>query len=444
MFFVIKDQLPPAGLVRMLLLITGIEPNPGPIPGQGWICSVCNQQINERTQTSVKCNKCNNWCHLRKNKETNCSQLKSIRNYSLVFKCPTCCDSNNTTNKQPNTTSVCDSNNTTSQQPTTTTTSQQPTYQQSESKENNQPKNYDLKILQLNCNGIRNKSTELNLWLKENDIKIAAIQETKLTNKSKPPNFPNYTLIRKDRERDTGGGLAFLVHETIPFEPLPDVQLDKFTEYLAIKVDNIKIVNIYIPPASSCDIGFSPNLDMLFTDNSTIIMGDFNAHDPLWFSPIQDSRGTLVSDEIGASSFGVLNLDMPTRTSRNSQPTSPDISLAGPPLLPYCNWTTSPSLGSDHLPIVITCTMTLKLIMSENKTYINFKKADWVNFTLTSEEEISKLNPPTDVYRAEQDFREVINRVSRNTIPQGRIKEIFPEVPTTVKNKILERNELRK
>jgi hypothetical protein len=82
--------------------------------------------------------------------------------------------------------------------------------------------------------------------------------------------------------------------------------------------------------------------------------------------------------------------------------------------------------------------------MSENKTYINFKKADWVNFTLTSEEEISKLNPPTDVYRAEQDFREVINRVSRNTIPQGRIKEIFPEVPTTVKNKILERDELRK
>ncbi len=74
MFFVIKDQLPPAGLVRILLLIAGIEPNPGPIPG--WICSLCNQQINERTQTLVKCNKCNNWFHLRKNKETNCSQLK--------------------------------------------------------------------------------------------------------------------------------------------------------------------------------------------------------------------------------------------------------------------------------------------------------------------------------------------------------------------------------
>ena len=234
------------------------------------------------------------------------------------------------TTQQPNTTTVCDSNNTTSQQPTTTTASQQPTYQQSKSKENNQPKNYDLKILQLNCNGIKNKYTELNLWLKENDIKIAAIQETKLTNKSKPPNFPNYTLIRKDREWDTGGGLAFLVHETIPFEPLPDVQLDKFTEYLAIKVHNIKIVNIYIFPASSCDIRFLPNLAMLFTDNNTIIMGDFNAHDSLWFSPIQDSRGTLISDTIGASSFGVLNMDKPTRTSRNSQPTSPDISLAGP------------------------------------------------------------------------------------------------------------------
>ena len=117
--------------------------------------------------------------------------------------------------------------------------------------------------------------------------------------------------------------------------------------------------------------------------------------------------------------------------------------LSSYPLLPY--WSTSPSLGTDR-----QTTHAYNLYndaQTDNeweKPYINFKKADWVNFALTSEEEISKLNPPTDVYESEQDFREVINRVSKNTMPQGQIKEIFPEVPTSAKNKILERDELRK
>ena len=61
-------------------------------------------------------------------------------------------------------------------------------------------------ILQWNANGISNKQTELSIFL----VKVAAIQESKLTAKSRSPNIQNYTLVRQDRRQGPGGGLLFL------------------------------------------------------------------------------------------------------------------------------------------------------------------------------------------------------------------------------------------
>ena len=104
------------------------------------------------------------------------------------------------------------------------------------------------------------KIDELCLWLNQNDVKIAALQETKLNKKGKPINIPNYTLINQHRQRDSGGGVALLIRETIKFEELPLHQLDKQLEHISIKVGDITIFNIYIPPASSCSAGFTPSI----------------------------------------------------------------------------------------------------------------------------------------------------------------------------------------
>ena len=55
-----------------------------------------------------------------------------------------------------------------------------------------------------------------------NKIHIAAIQETKYVKKSAPKNMPNYTLVRQDRggKDMRGGGLALLIHKSIPFKRL--------------------------------------------------------------------------------------------------------------------------------------------------------------------------------------------------------------------------------
>ena len=62
-------------------------------------------------------------------------------------------------------------------------------------------------ILFWNCQGIRSKRKELELYLKENVIDVIALNETFL---SKKHNF-QIPFIRNDRSTSQGGGVAFLI-----------------------------------------------------------------------------------------------------------------------------------------------------------------------------------------------------------------------------------------
>ena len=68
-----------------------------------------------------------------------------------------------------------------------------------------------LNITFWNCQGVRSKLKELELYLNENSIDIIALNETFLTKKV---NFkiPGYDTIRNDRSTGQKGGVAFLVN----------------------------------------------------------------------------------------------------------------------------------------------------------------------------------------------------------------------------------------
>ena len=72
-------------------------------------------------------------------------------------------------------------------------------------------------ILQWNANGIGNKQTELSIFLEAHNVKVAAIQESKLTAKSRSPNIQNYTLVSQDRHQGPGGALLFFIHNSVSF-----------------------------------------------------------------------------------------------------------------------------------------------------------------------------------------------------------------------------------
>ena len=290
-------------------------------------------------------------------------------------------------------------------------------------------------------------------FLTTNNIQVAMVQETKLTSKSKDIKTPGYTLLRKDRGKDKGGGLAFLIREDITFHNIATpavIESNPNVEHQSIAIkgrtEDLILRNIYIPPASSCQQGHNlPFQEILNTNTDNVIIGgDFNAHHSLWHSKgEEDQRGRLLADEINNSTLGTLNEDNDTRVTENNC-SSPDITIATPAILPYLTWKVVSSLNSDHLPIIIQLKADIyHHSTSADKVYINFAKADWTGFTQFTEDKFSRLPEPTDSIRGEKAFRKILNEASKKFIPKGRIPTVVHNIPTQTAAKIKQRDAIR-
>ena len=216
--FSLGEQSVPATLLSSLLLRAGIESNPGPPPSlPQWPCGTCGKSAR---YNSIQCTQCCIWIHNTKS----CSKLLNKKDFNQVtYRCPSCTSTTN-----PSTPPTLLTN------PSPAPPSTQPSTPPHPNPPTANPHAFNL--LQLNINGLKGKANELNIFLRDNNIKIAALQETKLDPLSPSPTFKNYTVIRKDRNQ-YGGGLAFLIHHSVQYHnltnPLPN---DPHLEALAIEI----------------------------------------------------------------------------------------------------------------------------------------------------------------------------------------------------------------
>jgi exonuclease III len=125
------------------------------------------------------------------------------------------------------------------------------------------PSDPNFKFLQMNINGIQNSRFELLDFLNTHSIKVACIQESKLTARLKAPSFPGYALV-------SWGGLVILIYHLVPFLNINTSSLtacDQSLEVLAVQIDiglsKLDIFNIYLPPISSCPVGHRPDFATL-------------------------------------------------------------------------------------------------------------------------------------------------------------------------------------
>ena len=158
-----------------------------------------------------------------------------------------------------------------------------------------------LRLLQWNANGISEKITELLTILHNNNVNITAIQETKLTNKSKPHKTPGWAAVRLDRHSNKGGGQLMLIKNTTPFvyntAALPQ-SADPHLEQQGILItmpnrQQLHIHNIYIPPRSSCSESHNASIAHLLSNNEmSLTVGDINPHHSRWDTNTnEDERG---------------------------------------------------------------------------------------------------------------------------------------------------------
>ncbi|XP_065354130.1 uncharacterized protein LOC135948669 [Calliphora vicina] len=246
-----------------------------------------------------------------------------------------------------------------------------------------------------------------------------------------------YNVLRKDRTRGYGGGIAFIIHNTVQYRAL-SLDLNSRDQYLEVQGiavrsgdTELELYNVYIPPVASCPTGYHPDIRTLLDGDTRLVLGDFNAHHQLWHSSLgEDQRGASLAELIDESTFCILNDDAPTR-------------IMGPGLINCTTWRSVISLRSDHLPIIVCLDRPNDLIVSECRTYINQKKADWHGYREFTDRIFNGLPIPSNVHKAERKFRETITAAAARFIPAGRISVVRPHFPAEAAGLADERDDIR-
>ena len=206
-----------------------------------------------------------------------------------------------------------------------------------------------LNILQVNVAGLQNKSDELLRMLKENDVRIALIQETILP-ANKEISTPGYSQYRCEC-KNCQGIMTLIRLDTqaeVEKHPAGDMDLQKITAWLG--KNKFTIYNVYWPNNSFTEFPLKET-----TFKKTIIAGDFNAHTPSLGYQNYNSRGREVEDLCNSSNLVLQqNKDSePTLLHRRHLTASrPDLTILSADLLENTTVRVLDDIGSDHLPIL--------------------------------------------------------------------------------------------
>ena len=152
--------------LKLIQMSGDVHPNPG--PATKYPCPVCTRNVTSRG-VSFKCTNCSGWVRAKCSGIWNAAQYRRKSDWS----CDACSAPQSQQSPPP----------TRSPAPSTKQISDDSTFN----------------VLQLNANGIGNKLTELDVVLERNKVKVAVIQELKLSPTSKNPCIQNYTIVREDR-----------------------------------------------------------------------------------------------------------------------------------------------------------------------------------------------------------------------------------------------------
>lgn len=216
------------------------------------------------------------------------------------------------------------------------------------------------RISHLNIRSISDKKPKILDFIITNQVSICILSETWLQNKHKFA-IPHYEIVRKDRD-SRGGGILVALHKDVAFQQvtLPPQLAD--LELIVIILpklthDNkdVTLVAYYNPPQNKVDLGkiesFTNSLN-----NPTLVIGDLNAHSPMWLSKKANSSGSEVEAFLEEKEFTLLNNEDATYESESDSDYKCilDLALCSDQLLPcIINYSVGEFCSSDHNPVFV-------------------------------------------------------------------------------------------
>jgi len=284
-------------------------------------------------------------------------------------------------------------------------------------------------ILQWNCRGIKANFNELHILLQECNISVLCLQETKLSPNSSLylKHYSSYHVYSKNiSDGHPSGGVSTFIHNSIPHSVIPlNTTLQAQATLLTLD-QTITICNIYLPPNINTDFIELDNLVQQLP-SPYILLGDLNAHHPMWGCCHQNIKGNLVEQLLLNHSLVLLNNKQHTYVHPATGTTSAlDLTFSTPALSLNYKWTPLEDLhGSDHFPILLTPNTPCP----DNKLpYWKLTKANWNSF----KKQCSNLLQESTSFNTQDPilfFTNTLISIANNTIPKTSTKNNKPNKP---------------
>lgn len=268
-------------------------------------------------------------------------------------------------------------------------------------------------LIQWNCNGCTAHINELRTILNNHDPFCIALQETHFKPNSEF-SLRKYKIFRKDivpnvRAR---GGVALLLKENIVSQEIP---LQTNLQAVAARIETpitTTLCSIYLPDGN----WHINDLRRLLADlpRPCILMGDFNAHSPMWGSDRYDIRGRTLELFIEESGLTLLNSGEHTYCNvRSGNFSAIDLTLCSPRLSTIMLWEPldDPHF-SDHFPLKMSLNIPKTQLLLNQKWIIN--KADWEIFTRS----VRFPELPNDIDEAVEVLTSRIIEAANKSIPK--------------------------
>ena len=273
-----------------------------------------------------------------------------------------------------------------------------------------------LRIYQLNIEGIsERKCRVLESELHRENIDVAVIQETHIVEEGVRSNVEGYTMVASIHHEKFG--LATYVKDDL----LPLVQLQAPTPnsfHSVIKLCDQTIVNVYKPPSAQFGSEVMPKFS-----SPSLVIGDFNSHNPLWGYDDTDEDGLRVANWMMREDYSlVFNSSDPGtfHSARWNRSYSPDLCFVSKDI----NGSPTPASrrvlrgfpNSQHRPVIIEVGLKIPMIRADKKNRWNFTKANWIKFSKLIDQTILRI--PANARNYER-FVGLVKSAAKQTIPRG-------------------------
>ena len=215
-------------------------------------------------------------------------------------------------------------------------------------------------ILFWNCQGIRSKQREPELYLKENYFDIVAPNEMFLTKKI-DFKIQGYDTIKNDHSTGARGGVAFLIkHGLVINKEYHNTDFNIITDNKALVIDtdlsnneNLILAAIYCPNGN-------PNLNLFQTisnlSDNVMCVSDFKSKLEAFGCAKKNTSGPMLKTIQNHLNLIYLNTDVHTHLDKSTGNTDIlDMAFISPNLSEHdIQFLIGDDLGTDHLPIKIT------------------------------------------------------------------------------------------